>query len=113
MLSNSCFETTLFSIPLVIVSQCYFVFRLAKIGRIVFLFLSLPTVFFFVTAFISHINKLEERPVQLEEILQTTLKYWSKQMNLIEQYSDIGLWTWKVMSLALLPLWTLLASVTF
>jgi len=34
-------------------------------------------------------------------------------MNLIEQYSDIGLWTWKVMSLALLPLWTLLASVTF
>ena len=42
--------------------------------RVVFLLLSVPTGFFFVTALVSHVHKLEEHPVQFEQILRTTLK---------------------------------------
>jgi len=83
---------------------------LVKFIHILTLILSMPPIFLLVTSSFAHLDQIQEKPANVQKLYELSLNDWSWQMNLIQDYDGIGLWTWKVFFIALLPIWLMLTS---
>ena len=70
----------------------------------------MPPIFLLVTSAFAHLDKMQEKSVNVQKLYELSLHDWSRQINLIQDFDGIGLWTWKVFFIALLPIWLMLTS---